>query len=135
MDGGATSLTSIEMGLGGATPTSCISSKERREQLSNQLSKLERTEEKVDREKLREVLQRVCLHMLSEAVLRDRGGDVREHMKVLLDLSGLRVNKVVVGATREGWSSEELAEFKAAGALGGGVPQTPPAGLQALPSG
>lgn len=75
------------------------------------------SEAKIDREKLREALQKVYIKQMVDALEANRPYDVRESGKVLMDLAGMKSSKVVVEATR-GHSQAELDAFREAGKAG-----------------
>lgn len=69
---------------------------------------------KIDRELLRDKMQRVAILQLIESVERGQGADVRKNMAVLADLSGLRATKITVEVPK-GHTDVELGAFRAAG--------------------
>ncbi len=115
--GGETTLTSHEMGSTLQVPKAIVEERARTEELAGKAGDLSALE-MLDKEELRKHLQQVTLHLMSQALRRDKGGEVREHIKVLLDISGLRVNKVAVGVTKEGWTADDLKAFRVAAKAG-----------------
>lgn len=83
-----------------------------REELSDGLRPFLRG--KIERERLREELQRVTIKALMDALESNRAADVRETIKVLADLSGMRATKITVEAGPK-HSEEELNAFRLAG--------------------
>lgn len=115
--GGGITLTSHEMADSLNVPAFVLAEKRRTEELAEKTGELSKLE-MLDKEELRKCLQQVTLHLMGQALRKDRGGEVREHIKVLLDISGLRVNKVAVGVTKEGWTADDLKAFRVAAKAG-----------------
>jgi hypothetical protein len=72
---------------------------------------------KIDRDALREALQRVQIKQLMDSLERNSPYDVRENMKVLAELAGLKATKISVEVPR-GHTQAELDAFREAGKAG-----------------
>jgi len=82
---------------------------------------------KIERELLREELQRVTIKALMDALETNRAADIRETIKVLADLSGMRATKITVEAGPK-HTQEELHAFRLAGQGALALPSSADAG-------
>jgi len=97
-------------GANGWTPEQ-VDAKARREKVAKTLEPF-LTEAKIDREGLRDRMQRVAILQLMASVEDGHQQNVRENMKVLADLSGMKSTKIEI---TKGHTTEELDAFRLAG--------------------
>ena len=121
---GRTSFTSAQMArlsadtidpVGGFLPQ-VVEGQREREELAEKLRPF-LSVGKIDRDALREALQRVQIKQLMDSLERNSPYDVRENMKVLAELAGLKATKISVEVPR-GHTQAELDAFREAGKAG-----------------
>lgn len=69
---------------------------------------------RIDKEALRDSLQKVTLNLLIDALLQNKPSDIRELTKVLAEISGMKAQKILVEA-KAGYTRDEVAAFTQAG--------------------
>lgn len=107
-------LTSEQMAARGM-PQEQVNDKVQREQVAAEFSSF-LTNEKINREELREKLQKAAIVSLMDSIKTGHQNDIRENMRVLADLSGIKATRIQVEAPK-GLSDAQLAEFRNAGRM------------------
>lgn len=77
---------------------------------------------KIDKEALRDELQRVTIKALIDALETNKPNEVKDNVRLLAEISGMKAQKILVEATKRRYTKEDLDAFRLAG-KGGEAPQ------------